>query len=98
MSGEVRAWGGKGGLWLVKRPGSSRAGGRVEEKGLCEQMKSVLCFLGVSGLPPHGRWSGPALSRGLALLGAWVRGWELGDSSLPSMLSRWPLAAPPLTV
>ena len=84
-------------MWFMagKAAWEFRAGGRVEEKGLCEQMRSVLCFSGGVWAPPTGRRPVPALPPGLPLLGAWVRGWELGDSSVPFMLSAWPRAAPP---
>ena len=70
--------------WFIagKVAWESRAGSRVE-KGLCEQMRSVVCaFQGVSRFLPTGRLPVPALPRGLPLLEAWVRGWELRDGSV----------------
>ena len=71
--------------WFIagKVAWESRAGGRVEEKSLCEQMRSVVCaFQGVSRFLPTGRSPVPALPRGVPLLKAWLRGWELRDGSV----------------
>ena len=42
---------------------------------------SVCAFQGVSGVLPTGRLPIPAQPRGLQLLEAWLRGWELRDGS-----------------
>lgn len=53
--------------WFIagKVAWESRAGGRVEEKSLCEQMRSVVCaFQGVSRFLPTGRSPVPSLLQG----------------------------------
>ena len=71
--------------WFIagKDAWESRAGSHVEEKGLREQMRSVVCaFQEVSRFLPTGRLPVPGLPRGLPLLEAWLRGWELRDGSV----------------